>query len=409
MSEHQLPQRTSQDPIYRLLAANQKAIANVLPKHLTPERMLRLSYETIRRTPKLRKCSSASIVNGIIEISMLGLDIGRNAHLVPFKDTAVVILDYKGMIELAHRSGQINSVPFNPVYENDYFEYQEGTDRYIKHKPTPQNRGKLIAAYAIANFKHGGFDFVVVHPVDIEAVKRVAPGANFKDSPWNNPDQEWTMWCKTAVRRLAKRIPQSPELSRAIELEDLVEAGIAQPISHIEGTVDMEIEADPAETKTVKPKTLEEIQSETQDKINELKKNGSVEPEPQSWVCPECGFEAKSQKGLSRHMTITHKKKEQVLCEMCGEANPLVDGHVCRPCYEEVKAQEFREETGEPEPMDPVTFMSQVSEYEDGNPMLTEQIGKILWSFGYRDKANVKNPKDMVAILSNIRALVGGG
>ena len=221
------------DPIYDMLTKYQQAIKSVLPSHLKPERMLRVAHTMIYRVPKLKECTPVSLINAVIDISMKGLEIGSTAHIIPFKREATVIYDYKGLIELAHRSGQINSFPFKPVYQNDFFDVMEGTDRWIKHVPAKSDRGKLAAAYAVANFKHGGFDFEVVYPVDIEAIKKRAPGANYSDSPWNQPDLEWTMWCKTAVRRLAKRIPQSPELQSAVQMEERVEAGLSQDIGHI--------------------------------------------------------------------------------------------------------------------------------------------------------------------------------
>lgn len=317
MAEHKA-MTVSEDPIYQMLAKYKGAIASVLPKHITPERMLRVSYQAIHRTPKLRKCSGASLVNGLIEISTLGLDIGRTAHLVPFKGEAVVITDYKGMIELAHRSGQIDSFPFKPVYENDYFDYEEGTSRYIKHKPATKDRGKLIAAYAIANFKHGGFDFEVVHPVDIEATKKVAPGAKSPDSPWNNPDQEWTMWCKTAVRRLSKRIPQSPELRRITELEDLVEAGLSQNLDHIiNGEFSVPPPQKSSEKQTEKDRIHERLNAmkggESDDGSNSDSDtppppSGETEPGEETWNCEEKGA----------HL-MEKQEDGNYKCTVCGE------------------------------------------------------------------------------------------
>lgn len=264
----------NEDPIYQMLAKYQKAITSVLPKHLTPERMIRIAYTMIHRTPKLRECTPVSLINAVIEISILGLEVGRTAHIIPFKQEATVIVDYKGFIELAHRSNQVASFPFKPVYENDIFEYEEGTTRYIKHKPAREKRGDLIAAYAIANFKHGGFDFEVVLPEDIDATRKQAPGAKSKDSPWNDPDQEWTMWCKTAVRRLAKRIPQCPELQKAAYLEEMVEAGLKQNISHItNGIIDVDFKG------LSQPKAEPIQKEEISNKIDKLKVDGQIQPQ----------------------------------------------------------------------------------------------------------------------------------
>ena len=265
-----------EDPIYSLLVKYQSAIASVLPKHLTPERMVGIAHKMIHRTPKLKECTALSLINAVIEISILGLEVGRTAHIIPFKNEATVIVDYKGFIELAHRSNQVASFPFKPVYEHDIFEYEEGTSRYIKHKPAREKRGELVAAYAIVNYKTGGFDFEVVLPEDIEATRKKAPGAKKMDSPWNKPDEVWTMWCKTAVRRLAKRIPQCPELQKAAYLEEIVEAGLKQNISHVtNGFIDADFKA--MEKTEQEPVKKEDVTK----KLDALKKQGQVTPEPE--------------------------------------------------------------------------------------------------------------------------------
>lgn len=268
-----------EDPIYTMLANYKTAIASVLPKHLSPEKMLRVAYTVIHRTPKLKQCTPISLINAVMEISILGLEIGRTAHIIPFKDEATVIVDYKGLIELAHRSEKVASTPLKPVYENDTFDYEEGTTRFIKHKPAKKERGKLIAAYAIVNFKGGGYDFEVVLPEDIAPVKKRAPGAKKPDSPWNT-DDEWTMWCKTAMRRLAKRIPQSPDLQKAAYLDELVEAGLKQNISHItDNVIDVDFK-----TITNKPVDEKEIKEGITKKLEGLKTGGQISD---TISCPE--------------------------------------------------------------------------------------------------------------------------
>jgi recombination protein RecT len=220
---------------------------------------------------KLKKCTPISLINSVIEISILGLEVGRTAHIIPFKDEAVVIVDYKGMIELAHRSEKVTSTPMKAVYSEEFFEHQEGTERYIKHIPLQKDRGDLVAAYAIVNFKDGNFDFEVVYPDDIDLVKKRSPGAKKSDSPWNT-DDEPQMWCKTAMRKLAKRIPQSPELQKAAYLEELVEAGLKQNISHVtNGVIDADFttteksnETDPKDVKEEIDKKITDMQNKQQ-------------------------------------------------------------------------------------------------------------------------------------------------
>ena len=218
-----------------LLANNMKAIKSVLPKHLTPERMLRVAYTTIVQNPKLARCTQISLVNGVIGASILGLEIGGPlglAHLIPFKNNrtnsleATLIIDYKGLIELMYKSPQVKSISAQPVYKNDDFDYAYGTKRFLDHTPYDDgDRGELIRAYCIVDFINGGQEFEVVNHKTAMAAKERSMAKNSKDSPWNKKEDEWTMWVKTAVRRISKRIPKSPELQRAIAVEMAVDEG----------------------------------------------------------------------------------------------------------------------------------------------------------------------------------------
>lgn len=264
----ELKEVAHRDPIVNLLAQYKGAIKSVLPKHLTPERIMRIAYNAVQRTPKLRDCTHTSLINSIIEVSKRGLDIGYTAHIIPYGKEAVFICDYKGFIDLAHRSGQINAFRFKPVYAKDEFDYQEGTDPWIKHKPyRGDDRGSLVAAYAVVTYKHGGFDFEVIEQADADAIKKRSPGAKTKDSPWNTED-EWTMWCKSAVRRLVKRVPQSPDLQQVAYLDEMAEAGLKQ---EFEDAIDAEFATAPPSTEDVE-KQIDGLQDEGKvDSISDIK------------------------------------------------------------------------------------------------------------------------------------------
>lgn len=220
--------------VQSMLAQNIKAIKSVLPKHLTPERMLRVAYTTIVQSPKLGRCTQISLVNGVIGASVLGLEIGGPlglAHLVPFKNNrtnsfeATLIVDYKGLIELMYKSPMVKNVSAQPVFERDHFEYAYGTNPFIAHNPYDDgDRGKLIYGYCIVFFQNGGFEFEVVNRKAAMEAKEHSKAKNSNDSPWNTAD-EWTMWVKTAVRRISKRVPKSPELQRAIAIDKAVDEG----------------------------------------------------------------------------------------------------------------------------------------------------------------------------------------
>lgn len=229
--------QSKQKSIMALITANQKAITSVLPKHLDAKRMMRVTYTVIKTNPKLALCSDISLVNAIIEASMLGLEVGGPlslAHLLPYGSEAKLIVDYKGFIDLAYRSGRVDFITYHPVYELDEFSFRYGLDPDLVHVPTEaEDPGALVYAYAIVKYPSGKTDFEVVNRrIAMEAKKR-SPAKNSSDSPWNKKEDEWTMWCKTAVRRLMKRVPKSPELQRAVSIDEKAEAGVAQNLDHI--------------------------------------------------------------------------------------------------------------------------------------------------------------------------------
>ncbi|MDK4605731.1 recombinase RecT, partial [Kingella kingae] len=70
------------------------------------------------------------------------------------------IIGYRGMIDLARRSGQIISLSARAVYENDEFSYEYGLHEDLKHKPYEDgDSGALTHVYAVAKLKDGGVQF----------------------------------------------------------------------------------------------------------------------------------------------------------------------------------------------------------------------------------------------------------
>ena len=223
-----------QQTVKTLLASSIQAIKSVLPKHLTPERMLRMAYASITMNPKLAKCSQISLINAIIESSMIGLEIGGPlalAHLVPFNNKrtktleATLIIDYKGLIELMYKSPIVKSVTAHPVYRADLFDYEYGLNQMLRHKPETGNRGSLEYAYCIVFFTTGGVDFEVVDEEIAMKAKAKSAAKDSAESPWNKKDEVHNMWVKTAVKRISKRIPKSPELQKAILADSQAEKG----------------------------------------------------------------------------------------------------------------------------------------------------------------------------------------
>lgn len=216
------------DP-FRIALTNAKkhfeqALPTTVAKYLTPDRVAKVTLAAISRTPALLQCTPDSVLRAVMQAVELGLEptggaLGH-AYLVPFKNSATLIVGYRGYIDLARRSGQIQSVEAHVVYEHDDFLVEYGIEPRLVHKPKLSGeRGDIIAAYCIANFVGGGRHCEVMTRADIDAVR--ARSRSGDHGPWKTDFAE--MARKTAVRRAAKYWPLSPELVKAMDLEDRVE------------------------------------------------------------------------------------------------------------------------------------------------------------------------------------------
>jgi len=225
--------------IKNLIASNMKAIKSVLPKHLTPERAMRIAYTALVKNPTLARCSQISLMNAIIESSILGLELGgplSQATLIPFKNNksgqyeATLVIEYKGLIMLANNTGNVKEISAHPVFANDDFRFNYGLNPDLYHLPSQDiNPGDLVNAYAIIKYVNGGMDFEVIgEKVAMEAKDRSA--AKFKkDSPWNKKEDEPAMWVKTAIRRLMNRVPKSADIRNQMDIENKT----GQEMNHI--------------------------------------------------------------------------------------------------------------------------------------------------------------------------------
>lgn len=191
-------------------------VSATLPKHLTPERFIRVAVAAMNRTPKLLQCTPETFFKCMIELSSYGLEPdGRRAHLIPYGKECTLIIDYKGLAELAMRSGIFKRIHADVICENDDFEYDLGEIQ--KHKINfMKPRGKPMAAYAIAETKDGAMFTQVLPEEEIESVRKRSRAGN--NGPWKTDTLE--MWKKTAFRRLSKWLPLSAEFRDAVEKDD---------------------------------------------------------------------------------------------------------------------------------------------------------------------------------------------
>lgn len=225
-------------------------IALALPKHMTPERMARVALTTIRTNPKLLGCSMASIMAAVMQAAQLGLEPGLLGHcyIIPYGSEATFIIGYKGMIDLARRSGNIKSIDVREVFANDEFsvKYNIGGVDEITHVPwfckdgitAP---GALRGCYSVAHFNDGGSHF---HYMPTSQIEEHRGRSKAKSSgPWVTDYIE--MCKKTVVRSAWKWWPLSIEIARSVMADETVKTSLSADM------VDMADEAIDGEFKVI--------------------------------------------------------------------------------------------------------------------------------------------------------------
>ncbi|WP_144488961.1 recombination protein RecT [Bacillus thuringiensis] len=209
-------------------------MAEVLPKHMDMNRMSRIALTTIRTNPKLLECAVPSLMGAVMQAVQLGLEPGLLGHcyILPYKREATFIIGYKGMIDLARRSGHIQSIYAHAVHENDEFEYELGLHPKLEHKPSHGDRGAFIGAYAVAHFKDGGYQMEFMPKSEIEKRRKRSASANSTYSPWSSDYEE--MAKKTVVRYMFKYLPISIEVQTQAQQDEVVRKDITEEPEFIE-------------------------------------------------------------------------------------------------------------------------------------------------------------------------------
>ena len=209
------------------------AIKDLAPRHLKPERMIRMVLAAASRNQTLLKCTQKSILKSAIEASALGLDcsglLGRG-YMVPYKNKyltksaghdvyeAQFMPGYLGLCDLARRGGEVQSIRAKAVYESDEFTYCEGLAPNVEHVPSltgDKTRAALRYVYAVAQYKEGHTDFMVMTVPEVEQHRMRSRAKD--NGPWQT--DYVAMALKTAVRQLCKWLPQSVELENQLSKE----------------------------------------------------------------------------------------------------------------------------------------------------------------------------------------------
>lgn len=222
--------RTMQDYIKKM----QGEIKKALPSVLTPERFTRIVLSALSTNPKLAETTPQSFLGAMMTAAQLGLEpntpLGQ-AYLIPYKNHGVLEcqfqLGYKGLIDLAYRSGQISVIQAHTVYENDEFEYELGLEPKLHHVPCKNvDKGEPVWFYGMFKTKDGGFGFEVMSVEDVRRfAKKYSKAYSSSYSPWTTNFEE--MAKKTVLKRALKYAPLKTEFVRGLSADETIKTEIS--------------------------------------------------------------------------------------------------------------------------------------------------------------------------------------
>jgi len=243
-----------------LMNQNRLKLQAVLPKHLGFERMAIMVTKTMVQVPKLCECSPASLLGAVMQACQLGLEIDNglgHAYILPYYNSkakrleATFIAGYKGYIDLAWRSGKVKSIRAKAVYKGDIFDYEDGLEPILKHKPlVDPDPVNLTHTYAIIELVNGGRQHEVLRRSEIDLIKALSRA---NSGPWVTHYAE--MAKKTALRKMLKYAPLSAEIAKVVALDEMADGNIDQGLDA--GWVAVAGEQDPIEATVIPEESIE--------------------------------------------------------------------------------------------------------------------------------------------------------
>lgn len=203
-------------------------IKKALPSVLTPERFTRIVLSALSTNPKLQETTPESFLGAMMTAAQLGMEpntpLGQ-AYLLPYYNSKKRCLEcqfqlgYKGLIDLAYRSGEVSTIQAHVVYEHDKFYYAYGLEPQLEHVPAMGDRGSPTHVYAVFRTKDGGYSFGVM---SIDDVRRHAQrySKSFENGPWQTNFEE--MAKKTVLKRVLKYAPLKSDFVRGVSQDGAI-------------------------------------------------------------------------------------------------------------------------------------------------------------------------------------------
>lgn len=249
-------------PVEQMVKKSVVTLGECLPQHMNAERLVRIALTTMRLNPALYKCTPQSFMGALFQSAQLGLEpnVEGQAYIIPFKNKrkkpdgswhtvpeAQFQIGYKGYVELFYRHQNALSLDMQKVCAHDEFDYQYGTDAYLRHKPLFDEdlRGLTKGYYAIAKlingacvFKYMGIDECLEHGKKHSKCWDKKNECFYSYSPWaTNLD---AMCLKTVLIQLMKLLPKSFEMQRAIATDGTIKTTVEKDMFEVKDETNWE-------------------------------------------------------------------------------------------------------------------------------------------------------------------------
>lgn len=214
------------DQMRGLLKAKEQALKNFLGDQKNALRFMSSVMQCVQTNPQLLQCDKNSLMGAFMECAALGLYPGSgDCFVIPYANKAQFQIGYKGLKTLAYRAN-VKRLGMEVVYSKDVYKEERGTNPRIIHEPfLGDDRGEPIRAYAWAEISDGTTVFKSMSKAEIMKIKAMSKASKSANSPWNSNDPMLTMWQKTVFKQLAKMLPTSEALERAVHADNVSERG----------------------------------------------------------------------------------------------------------------------------------------------------------------------------------------
>lgn len=285
-------------------------IKQSVPRHLSPDRMLRTFVQAVSKTPLLMQCEMRSVLGAMLTCSQVGLEPNTplgHAYLIPFKGRAKrgsqwvdiyevqLIFGYAGLLDLSYRSKALTSVHADVVWPGADFSFEYGTNAHVKHIPrsrrddgqppewaymhavlTQGQAFEVLPWDEVMRIRNGSQGFQAALRAKNKAEESGTPLPKaWTEAPWVK--HEIAMARKTAFRSGSKWLPRSIELASVLQLDEAQDNGrvdfgaaFAMPTvdgkaDYLDGALDGADHGDPAGAFGVRQQNEQQGQQQPQD------------------------------------------------------------------------------------------------------------------------------------------------